>query len=71
MTPNGEMATANVIPAPDGGSGLSAEHKAALSQASEMIAQGESADAAVEHLVANGMPKVVAKVLVKQLDKRS
>ncbi len=52
-------------------SGLSPEHKAALVQATGMIAQGHSSQDAVEHLVANGMPKVVAKVLVKQLDKRS
>ena len=52
-------------------SGLSPEHKAALAQATDMIAQGHTADAAVDHLVANGMPRLVAKVLVKQLDKRS
>lgn len=54
-----------------GPSGLSPEHKAALNQATEMIADGQSQDAAVAHLVANEMPRVVAKVLVKQLDKRS
>ncbi len=52
-------------------SGLTAEHKAALTQATEMIAQGQSTEVAIDHLVTNGMPKLVAKVLVKQLDKRS
>lgn len=52
-------------------SGLSAEHRAALSQASGMIASGSSREMAVEHLVSTGMPKMVAKVLVKQLDKRA
>ncbi len=54
-----------------GPSGLSPQHKAALNQATEMIAGGQSQDAAVAHLVAHEMPRVVAKVLVKQLDKRS
>jgi hypothetical protein len=35
-----------------------------------LISQGHSQDAVVDHLVANGMPLVVGKVLVKQLDKR-
>lgn len=54
-----------------GPSGLSPEHKAALSQATDMITQGHTQVAAVDHLVANDMPRLVAKVLVKQLDKRS
>lgn len=53
-----------------GPSGLTPEHKAALTQATDMIAQGHSQDAAVDHLVANDMPSVVAKVLVKQLDRK-
>ncbi len=52
-------------------SGLSPEHKAALARAADLIAQGQSTQIAVDHLVENGMPKVVAKVLVNQLDKRS
>jgi len=54
-----------------GQSGLSSEHRAALGEAAEMIANGASTDAAVAHLVAKDIPKVVAKVLVKQYDKRA
>lgn len=57
--------------APGGPSGLSDEHRAALAQASEMLARGESTDTAVEHLVTHGMPRVVAKVLVKQYDRQN
>ncbi len=69
--PSPEPTRSDVAAASAGPSGLSPEHKAALSQATDMIAQGHSQDAAVDHLVANGMPRVVGKVLVKQLDKRS
>lgn len=47
-------------------SGLSAEHKAALDQAFLMMTHGSSDEEAVQHLAANGMPKMIAKVLVKQ-----
>ena len=58
-------------PADAGPSGLTPQQKAALDQATAMIANGQSQDDAVAHLVAHGMPRLVAKVLVKQLDKRS
>jgi len=45
-----------------GPSGLTPEHKAALSQAMDMISQGHTQDAAVDHLVSNSMPRLVAKV---------
>ena len=69
--PGAESTHSNTAVADAEPSGLSPEHKAALSQATDMIAQGHSQDAAVTHLVSNDMPRVVAKVLVKQLDKRS
>ena len=53
-----------------GPSGLTPEHRAALSQAAGMINNGQSSEAAVDHLVSTGMPRMVAKVLVKQYDKR-
>lgn len=71
MYPSPETTRSNVAVAPAGASGLSPEHKAALSQATDMITQGASQDDAVAHLVSNSMPRVVAKVLVKQLDKRA
>ena len=45
-----------------GPSGLTPEYKAALSQATDMISQGHTQDAAVDHLVPNSMPRLVAKV---------
>lgn len=51
-------------------SGLSPEHRVALAKAAEMIAAGLPQDEAVGHLVENGMPRVVAKVLVKQYDRK-
>ena len=69
--PSPESTRSDAAVANAGPSGLSPEHKAALSQATDMMAQGFSQDDAVAHLVSNGMPRVVAKVLVKQLDKRS
>lgn len=65
-SPRSSAALASVEP-----SGLTPEHRAALTQAADMMARGQSTEAAVQHLVENGMPKVVAKVLVKQIDKRS
>jgi len=69
--PSPESTRSDAAFADAGPSGLSPEHKAALSQATDMIAQGRSQDDAVAHLVSQGMPRLVAKVLVKQLDKRS
>ena len=69
--PSPESTRSDAAVASSGPSGLSPEHKAALSRATDMIAQGHSQDAAVDHLVANGMPRVVGKVLVRQLDKHS
>jgi hypothetical protein len=69
--PTSESTRSDAALANGGLSGLSPEHKAALGRAKDLIAQGHSQDAAVDHLVANGMPRVVGKVLVKQLDKRS
>ena len=68
--PSSESTGSDAAAASGGLSGLSPEHKAALSRARDLIAQGHSQDAVVDHLVANGMPRVVGKVLVKQLDKR-
>ena len=51
--------------------GLSPEFKVALGEAAGMISNGHTSDAAVNHLTSKGMPRVVAKVLVKQYDKRN
>ena len=69
--PSPESMRSDATVANAGPSGLSPEHKAALSQATDMIAQGQTPQAAVDHLVSNDMPRLVAKVLVKQLDKRN
>ncbi|MCH9802205.1 hypothetical protein K0U73_00220 [bacterium] len=69
--PSPESMSSNDAAANAGPSGLTPEHKAALSQAMDMISQGHTQDAAVDHLVSNSMPRLVAKVLVKQLDKRN
>ena len=69
--PSPESTRSDAAVANAGPSGLSPEHKAALSQATDMIAQGHTQKAAVDHLVSEGMPRIVAKVLVKQLDKRN
>jgi|GEM_PF-1882003 len=47
-------------------SGLTPEHKQALKGAAAMLAAGKPQDAAVDHLVQSNMPRLVAKVLVKQ-----
>ena len=57
-------------PKSPGQSTLTPEHRTALSQAASMISAGQTTDAAVEHLIGSGMPRLVAKVLVKQYDKR-
>lgn len=69
--PGPESTRPPAAPAGSAPSGLAPEHKAALAQATDMMAQGQPPEVAVDHLVDNGMPKLVAKVLVKQLDKRS
>jgi ATP/maltotriose-dependent transcriptional regulator MalT len=56
----------NAPPAPAGPSGLTAEQRSALSNAAGMLSAGHGPEAAVDHLVATGMPRMVAKVLVKQ-----
>lgn len=52
-----------------GPAGLSPEHRVALSQASTMISQGHTPETAIDHLVACDMPRLVARVLVKQYGK--
>ena len=49
---------------------MSPEHRTALAQASSMISSGVETDAAIAHLESSGMPRMVAKVLVKQYVKR-
>ena len=60
--PSPESMSSNAAAANAGPSGLTPEHKAALSQAMDMISQGHTQDAAVDHLVSNSMPRLVAKV---------
>jgi len=57
-------------PGTPGPSGMTPAHRTALAQAATMISNGQSSEAAVEHLVGADMPRLVAKVLVKQYDKR-
>ena len=51
-------------------SGLSAYHQAALTNAALIVSQGHPQQAAVDYLVAADMPRTIARVLVKQFDKR-
>jgi len=69
--PGPESSRSQAAPAGAMPSGLAPEQKAALAEATDMMAQGHPQEVAVDHLVDNGMPKVVAKVLVKKLDKRN
>lgn len=64
-SPSSSISLASVEP-----SGLSPEQRSALAQAADLMARGHSSEVAVQHLVENGMPKVVAKVLAKQIEKR-
>lgn len=65
-----QHATGGTALAESGPSGLNANQQIALNNAAELLSQGHSQEAAVDYLISNEVPGMVARVLVKMYGKR-